>query len=98
MTSGEKVVGYVRVSTDEQAKSGAGLQAQRDAITDECRRRGWELVKIYEDAGASGKSLSNRPALTAALVAVESGEASGLVVAKVDRLSRSLHDFTGLVI
>lgn len=45
-----RVLGYIRVSTDEQADSGAGLAAQRAAITDECARRGWELLEIHEDA------------------------------------------------
>lgn len=92
-----RVVGYVRVSTDEQAGSGLGLEAQRAAITAEVERRGWELVAIHEDAGASGKSLENRPALTEALVAVQSGQAGALVVAKLDRLSRSLLDFASLM-
>ena len=43
------VIGYVRVSTDEQADSGAGLLAQRAAMTEECRRRGWSLVAIHAD-------------------------------------------------
>ena len=90
------VVGYVRVSTDGQAESGAGLRAQRDAIAAEVRRRGWTLSTVYEDAGASAKSM-DRPGLKAALRAVESGEASGLVVAKLDRLSRSLLDFASLM-
>src|SRR4051794_11100207 len=97
MTSGQRVVGYVRVSTGEQAESGAGLEAQRQAIRMECDRRGWELVAIHEDAAASGKSLKNRPALAAAINQVESGEASTLVVSKLDRLSRSLLDFAGLI-
>lgn len=92
-----RVCGYVRVSTSEQADSGAGLEAQRSAITAEAERRGWELVEMFEDAGASGKSLNGRPGLLAALDAVESGEASALVVSKLDRLSRSLLDFAGIV-
>jgi DNA invertase Pin-like site-specific DNA recombinase len=90
------VVGYVRVSTAEQADSGAGLEAQRASITAEATRRSWRLLTIYEDAGASGKSLK-RPGLTDALEAVEGGEAEALVVAKLDRLSRSLLDFACLM-
>ena len=65
-----RVVGYVRVSTNEQADSGAGLAAQRAAITAETARRGWQLMTIHEDAGLSGKSM-NRPGLAEALAMVE---------------------------
>jgi DNA invertase Pin-like site-specific DNA recombinase len=96
-TTTERVVGYIRVSTDEQADSGLGLEAQRSAIVNECLRRGWELAEVYEDAGASGKSLTGRPALQQALDAVRGHEAGALVVAKLDRLSRSLLDFAALM-
>ena len=92
-----KVVGYVRVSKTEQADSGAGLEAQRSAIELETERRGWQLVHVFEDAGASGKSMNGREGLTLALEAVEAGLAQGLVVAKLDRLSRSLLDFAALM-
>lgn len=93
-----QVVGYVRVSTAEQADSGAGLDAQRSAIDAEVKRRGWQLVEVFEDAnGVSGKSMSNRPGLQAALKEIERGEADGLIVAKLDRLSRSLLDFAALM-
>jgi DNA invertase Pin-like site-specific DNA recombinase len=98
VTEGSIVIGYVRVSTEEQADSGLGLEAQRAAIRAECTRRGWELATIYEDAGASGKSLKGRPALAEALSALETGQAAALVVAKLDRLSRSLLDFAGLMV
>ena len=94
-TDSSAVVGYVRVSTDEQAVSGLGLAAQRAAIRAECARRGWTLVAIHEDA-LSGKTL-NRPGMASALAAVESGAASAIVVAKLDRLSRSLVDFASLM-
>ena len=93
----KQVVGYTRVSTDEQATSGLGLEAQTAAIESECSRRGWDLVEVFEDAGASGKALTGRPALDDALEAVRGGEAGALVVAKLDRLSRSLLDFAGLM-
>lgn len=89
-------MGYVRVSTDEQVDSGAGLAAQRASIVAECERRGWALLAVQEDAGASGKSMAGRAGLRTALEAVEGGQASALVVAKLDRLSRSLLDFASL--
>jgi DNA invertase Pin-like site-specific DNA recombinase len=52
-------------------------------------------VQVYEDAGLSGKSMSGRHGLQAALEAIEAGEAEALVVSKLDRLSRSLLDFAG---
>lgn len=91
-----RVVGYVRVSTSDQGDSGAGLDAQRSAIKSEASRRDWKLVEIYEDV-ASGKSLRKRVGLEAALNAVETGAADGLVAAKLDRLSRSLQDFAELM-
>jgi DNA invertase Pin-like site-specific DNA recombinase len=91
-----KAIGYIRVSTEEQADSGAGLEAQRRAIEQEASRRGWTLIGILEDA-ASGKSMNKRPGLKEALKAVDDGRAEALVVAKLDRLSRSLLDFSSLM-
>jgi DNA invertase Pin-like site-specific DNA recombinase len=84
------------VSTSEQASSGAGLEAQRRAILAECERRGWHLVETIEDAGYSARDL-RRPGIQEALRALERGEASALVVAKLDRLSRSMLDFSKLM-
>jgi DNA invertase Pin-like site-specific DNA recombinase len=89
------VIGYLRVSTDEQARSGLGLAAQRAAITAEAKRRGWQVTWAV-DNGKSGSNL-NRPALTEALAALRGGKAETLVVAKLDRLSRSLVDFAGVL-
>jgi DNA invertase Pin-like site-specific DNA recombinase len=91
------VVGYVRVSTAEQADSGAGLEAQRAAILAEVERRGWTLLDVLEDAGISGKATDNRPGLAIALDALYHGLADALVVAKLDRLSRSLGDAVALL-
>jgi DNA invertase Pin-like site-specific DNA recombinase len=91
-----RVVAYLRVSTEEQADSRAGLEAQRAAILSEAERRGWRLVEVIEDAGYSGKSL-NRPGIQAALEALKSKKADTLVVSKLDRLSRSLLDFAALM-
>ena len=91
-----RVLGYVRVSTDEQSDSGAGLEAQSRAIKAECKRRGWQLVEVIEDAGFSAKDLK-RPGIQAALQALEAGDEKALVAAKLDRLSRSMIDFTALM-
>jgi DNA invertase Pin-like site-specific DNA recombinase len=82
--------------TEEQAMSGAGLEAQRAAIAREARRRGWELVETIEDRGYSAKDL-RRPGVQEALRALEAGDAKALVVAKLDRLSRSMLDFASLM-
>lgn len=86
-------IGYVRVSTEGQAENGASLAAQRAAIEAEAIRRGWAL-RVFEDAGASGANL-RRPGLEAALAALQPG--ATLIVAKLDRLSRSLADFAQLM-
>jgi len=89
-SSQPRAIGYVRVSTDEQHASGGGLAAQRAAITSECERRGWMLIKIVgEDAGASSTTL-HRAGLQRALEDLDAGRAGVLVVAKLDRLSRSV--------
>lgn len=92
------IIGYMRVSTEEQAGSGAGLAAQRQAILAEAKRRGWDEADIgwIEDAGYSGKDLK-RPGIVEALRALKSGEAHTLVVAKLDRLTRSMSNFTPLL-
>ncbi len=86
-----KVVGYARVSTEEQGRNGYGLAAQRREIEAECARRGWSLVGIEEDV-ASGRSRKRRPGLERAVDACRRKEADTLVAAKLDRLSRSVVD------
>src|SRR4051812_32839963 len=91
------VVAYLRVSTDEQAVSGAGLAAQEVAIRAEVDRRGWTLHAVHTAAGVSVKPLPRGPGFALVLEDVESGRAGGLIVAKLDRLSRSLLDFAALM-
>jgi DNA invertase Pin-like site-specific DNA recombinase len=91
-----RVLAYARVSTAEQADNKAGLTAQRRAIRRECERRGWQVIEEVEDAGYSAKDL-RRPGIKAALVTLEAGGADALVVAKLDRVSRSMLDFTAIM-
>jgi DNA invertase Pin-like site-specific DNA recombinase len=89
------VIGYLRVSTEEQGESGLGLEAQRRAIEAECERRGWELVAVREEV-KSGARAENRPVLRDALAQLRRREANAIVVAKLDRLARSVADFCDL--
>lgn len=95
MSKGSRVIAYVRVSTEEQGANGVGLKAQMEQIEAEVAKRAWELLRVHEDV-LSGRSL-NRPGLQSALEAVSNGEADGIIVAKLDRLSRSLIDFASLL-
>jgi len=91
-----RMVAYLRVSTEEQAEHGYGLDAQELEVRRAAEYRGWELVALERDEGLSGKSLQ-RPALLRALRAIAAGKADGLIVAKLDRLTRSVVDFGELL-
>lgn len=91
------VMAYLRVSTNEQAASGLGLEAQRAAIAAYAAHKGLTIVAEYADEGISAKTISARPGALAALEAVRSGQAAGLLSAKMDRLSRSVLDGAGLL-
>lgn len=87
-----RAIGYCRVSTAEQGDSGAGLEAQEATIRAEAKRRGWDLLDVRSDV-ASGKSLRHRTQLATTLADLRDHRADALIVAKLDRLSRSVLDF-----
>jgi DNA invertase Pin-like site-specific DNA recombinase len=91
-----RVIGYLRVSTEEQVQSGAGLEAQKGQLQQEAERRGWELVDLAIEDAATGKTMRRRVALEGALRRLRAKEADALVVSKLDRLARSLKDFVEL--
>jgi len=91
-----RVVGYIRVSTEQQANEGVSLEAQRTKLTAYAVALDLELVAVFEDAGLSAKTLQ-RPGLAAALELLDAGGADGLVVTKLDRLTRSVRDLGELV-
>jgi DNA invertase Pin-like site-specific DNA recombinase len=82
-----RALGYLRVSTEEQAASGNGLDAQRSTVLAEAERRGWP-VEVVADEGQSGKRVN--ASLRDSLDQLESGRADALIVAKMDRLARSV--------
>lgn len=92
-----RLVGYVRVSTDDQALNGLSLDAQRVRIEAHALAHGCELVSTESDQGVSGKvPPRERDGLRRALLLVESGKADGIVFLKLDRLSRSVADILRL--
>lgn len=89
------LVGYTRCSTREQGDSGLGMGAQLQSITDFCRRHNHRFT-IASDV-ASAARVDSRPGLVGALELLRSGALDGLIVAKLDRLSRSMFDFVGIL-
>jgi site-specific DNA recombinase len=92
-----RVVGYIRVSSTDQAEHGVSLADQEHRIRAYCVAHGLELVAVAADEGISGKATANRPGLQRALTALRRRKAGALVVVKLDRLSRSLRDALDLV-
>lgn len=91
-----KVVAYLRVSTNEQANSGQSLDSQQHKLEAYASLYDLEIVEICVDAGESAKSLK-RPGIQRALELMHSGDAQGLLVAKLDRLTRSVSDWQLLI-
>lgn len=91
-----KAVGYVRVSTERQADKGVSLEAQEAKIRAMATVQGADLSEVIIDGGESAKSL-NRPGLQRVLEMVSSGKVEGVIVAKLDRLTRSVKDLCGLL-
>jgi len=91
-----KAIGYMRVSTEQQAESGLSLEGQRQKLESYADLHDYDLVDLHEDAGESGKDL-DRDGLQAALDALENGDADCLIVYKVNRLSRHVGDMQMLI-
>ena len=89
-------VGYVRVSTSEQAVSGLSLAAQRRRIEAQAVVSDVDIVEILSDDGHSASTLK-RPAMTELLARVDGGMVDMIVVAKLDRLTRSVKDLAMLL-
>lgn len=86
-----RAVAHLRVSTEEQAVSGLGLAAQETAVRAEATRRCLTVVAITADEGISGSApLTKRPGLSQAIEMLQAGKADVLIVAKLDRATRSL--------
>jgi DNA invertase Pin-like site-specific DNA recombinase len=91
-----KAVGYVRVSTDKQAETGVSLEAQAGKIRAMALVHSAELLDVIIDGGESAKSLQ-RPGMERLLALVDSRQVQAVIVAKLDRLTRSVRDLCELL-
>src|ERR1700730_6298153 len=89
-------IGYARVSTDKQVDKGISLEAQQHKICAMAEVQGAQLLETIVDGGESAKSL-NRPGLRRLLALVEAGKVEAVIIAKLDRLTRSVKDLCQLL-
>jgi len=91
-----KAIGYVRVSTEEQAREGISLEAQEDKIEKYADLHNLELVEVISDEGKSGKDL-NREGIQKVITLCKDRSVDHLIVYKMDRLTRRLLDLLTLI-
>lgn len=93
-----KLIGYVRVSTSQQGRSGLGLEAQKEALERFAAAEGFGLERVFVEieTGKGADAIERRPQLAAALSEARRQRCS-VAVAKLDRLSRDVHFISGLM-
>ncbi len=91
-----KAIGYIRVSTEKQADFGVSLEAQQEKVRAMAVVQGADLAEIIVDAGESAKSLK-RPGMERLLALVDAGAVDTVIIAKLDRLTRSVKDLAELL-
>ncbi|MDA7947994.1 MAG: recombinase family protein [Hyphomicrobiaceae bacterium] len=94
----KEVVGYVRVSTSQQGRSGLGIEAQQQALARFAEAEGLDVAQVFVEVetGKGTDALERRPQLTAALTEARRRQCA-VAVAKLDRLSRDVHFISGLM-
>jgi site-specific DNA recombinase len=91
-----KAVGYIRVSTEDQAREGVSLDNQRHRIELFCAAKEWELDHIYSDEGKTGSNL-NREGVQELISDCEAHKVDVVVIYKLDRLTRKVRDLGYLI-
>ncbi|MEK3900046.1 recombinase family protein [Paenibacillus sp. FSL R7-0179] len=87
---------YIRVSTEMQVE-GYSLDAQREALLEDCERVHAKVFKLYTDSGISASNVHNRPALQELLADAEKGCFNRVMCLRLNRLSRNLKDLLSIV-
>ncbi len=88
---------YIRVSTEDQAREGFSLGEQEEKLRQLCKYKGFEIFKVYKDAGISAKDMKNRPAFQTMLEDMKNGLINYIVAYKLDRVTRSVRDLEVLI-
>jgi site-specific DNA recombinase len=91
-----KAIAYIRVSTAGQAETGVSMAEQKMKIEQYADLYGLEIIDTIADGGESAKNL-NRPGIQRVLTMMKQGEIEGVIVAKLDRLTRSVRDLADLM-
>ena len=92
-----KALLYARVSTQLQVNDGVSLDVQERQLQNAAQMAGYTDIELIREEGRSGKNISGRPALTAALKSLDTGQAAALFVTRIDRLARSTKDFLSII-
>lgn len=94
----KKIAGlYIRVSTEDQAREGFSLPEQEKRLRAMCEYKGYEIYKVYKDAGISAKTGNKRPAFEELLEDIKNKKCNTIVVLKLDRLTRSVYDWENIL-
>ncbi len=98
MSEEKKIAGlYIRVSTEDQAREGFSLPEQEKRLRAMCEYKGYEIYKVYKDAGISAKTGNHRPAFEELKEDIRSKKCNTIVVLKLDRLTRSVYDMENIM-
>lgn len=95
MTHGKTLVGYIRVSTEKQGKSGLGMEAQQESLRNLAASNASRILRTYVEVETGKGGGENRPELLKA-IAHAKRTGSTLAIAKLDRLARNVHFVSGL--
>lgn len=88
---------YIRVSTEEQAKEGFSINAQKEKLTAYSKINNWEDITYYIDDGLSGKNINERPSINNLIEDVKTNKINNVLIYKLDRLTRNVKDLINLI-
>lgn len=88
---------YIRVSTEDQAKEGFSISAQKEKLTKYIEINDWQIYDYFIDDGISGKNINDRPELTRLIEGIKDKQINNVLVYKLDRLTRSVKDLINLI-